>query len=213
MKNKGTAVLLVVLIVSTAMVILITTDTSMFFSPSAPTQIYEPTLPSANERVVCIAFDDGWKTHLEVAAILESFNFTATYPIITSYVGYPAYMDWVDIGLLAQKGNDIISHTNTHSNLSAVDEETLRLELSNSRQALRSRGYAADVLIYPYAEAANNWTVRNAVAEYYLLARGTETGKCDVTFFDRYDVNSYDIYRSTSLTEFASYLDGTRVAL
>ncbi len=167
-------------------------------------------MPSVDERVICIVFDDGWKSHLETAGILESYNFNATYTIITSYIGYPAYMDWADIAAVAQKGNDIVSHTQTHSNLSAVDAETLRAELEDSRAILRSKGYAADVLIYPYGEAASNVTVRNAVSEYYLLARGTVTGKCDLTSFDRYNVDSYGIYRNTSLTEFASYLNGTQ---
>ncbi len=185
-------------------------DPSMFFPPSAPNQIYDPIVPSTDERVVCIAFDDGWKSHLETVSILEDYNFTATFPVITSYIGFPAYMNWEDIRLIAQKGNDIVSHTQTHSNFSAVDDATLHAELANSRQILRSKGYAADVLIYPYGEGANNETVRNVVAQYYLLARGTEEGKCNITSFDRYNVNSYVIYHNTSLTEFASYINGTQ---
>jgi hypothetical protein len=206
--KKAAAILLVIVAVSAALVF--TANLNTFFPPSIPTNIYQPTVPAAGERVVCIAFDDGWKSHLDVAQTLQSYNFTATFPIITSYVGYSAYLNWDDIASLAQKGNDIASHTQTHCNLSAVDDATLQMELLGSQQVLRSKGYAADVLIYPYGEAANNVTVRNMVATYYLLARGTEPGKCDLNMFDRYNVASYSIYHNTSLTEFASYINGTQ---
>ncbi len=210
MKNRGTAALLVVLIVCSAITIIVTLDANTLFSPPVPKQIYEPTVPASNERVVCLVLDDGWKSHVKAADILETCNFTATFPIITSYVGYPDYMDWADIAQIAQSGNDIVSHTQTHLNLSAVDEAALHSELAESRQTLRSKGYAADVLVYPYGEGVNNMSVREAAAQHYLLARGAEIGKCGVTSTDRYNVNSYGIYRSTSLTDFASYLNGTQ---
>jgi peptidoglycan/xylan/chitin deacetylase (PgdA/CDA1 family) len=207
MKSKGTVALLVVLMLCAAITIIFSLN---LISPSVPKQIYEPTLPSSGERVICLAFDDGWKTHLQVATILTEYNFSATFPIITSYVGYPAYLDWNDIASLSQRGNDIVSHTDTHCNLSSVDEATLQSELADSRQLLRSKGYAADVLIYPYGEGTNNETVRNAVAQHYLMAVGTQTGNCDLSSLDRYDVNSYVVYHSTSLADFASYLNGTQ---
>jgi peptidoglycan/xylan/chitin deacetylase (PgdA/CDA1 family) len=210
MKNKGTIALLIVVTVCLTVTILPTADISTLFATPAPKQVYQPTIPSVSERVVCIAFDDGWKTHLEAASILESYNYTATFPIITSYVGYPAYMDWADIDSLAQRGNDIVSHTSTHCNLSAVDEATLQSELGTSQQVLSSKGYAADVLIYPYGEGASNNTVCHAVAQYYLMAAGTQTGKCELNSLDRYDVTSYVVYHNTSLADFASNLNGTK---
>ncbi len=208
MQKKAVAVVLLLIIVFSAVIILVNFDN---FAPRhAINQVYEPTIPSADEKVVCIAFDDGWKSHVEVALALEAYNFTATFPIVTSYVGYSAYMSWQEIASLGKRGHDIVSHTHTHANLSAVDSAVLEAELVQSREILRSKGYAADVLVYPYGEAADNTTVRNAVAKTYLLARGTQTGKCDVTFVNRYNVNSYGIYSNTSLTVLASYLSGTK---
>ena len=111
---------------------------------------------------------------------MERYNFTASYPIITSYVGYPAYMNWDDIASLAQKGNDILSQTSTHVNLSAVNSATLHSELADSRQTLRTHGYGADILIYPYGEATHNQTVTDAVAQVYQAAIGIEAGKADL---------------------------------
>jgi len=179
-------------------------------APSYPKQVYAPTLPEADEKVVCIVFDDGWKSQLNAVPILESYNFSATFAIVTSYPGYSAYMSWKDIAGIAQKGNDIASHTVTHLNLSRVDEATLKAEFANSQQALRLKGYAANVLVYPYGEGANNATVRAMVDDYYLAARGTQAGKCDMSAFDRYGINAYDVYRNTTIADFAGLLNGTQ---
>jgi hypothetical protein len=153
--------------------------------------------------------DDGWKTHLDAASIIERYNFTASYPIITSYVGYPAYMNWDDIAGLAQKGNDILSQTSTHANLSAVNSTTLNTELVDSRQTLRSHGYGADILIYPYGEATHNQTVTDKVAHVYQAAVGLEAGKADLSTLNRYDINSNIISSTTTLDQFAQILSGT----
>jgi hypothetical protein len=212
LRKKGTILLLAIIIVLLAAVSLYISNTGSIFTPpttSAPDQIYSPTVPSVNQKVVCIVLDDGWKTHLDVASIMQQYNFSASYPIITSYVGYPAYLNWDDIKLLAQKGNDIISQTSTHSNLSAVNATTLNSELTDSRQTLRERGYGADILIYPYGEATHNQTVTATVATVYQAAVGVEAAKNDLSTLNRYDINSYIISDQTTLDQFTQILTGT----
>jgi peptidoglycan/xylan/chitin deacetylase (PgdA/CDA1 family) len=208
-KNKGTLTLLAAIIVLLAVVYFFTSNTGSPLATPAPNQVYSPTVPTVDQKVVCIVLDDGWKTHLDAASILERYNFTASYPIITSYVGYPAYMNWDDIAALSQKGNDILSQTITHANLSAVNSTTLNTELVDSRQMLRSHGYGADILIYPYGEATHNQTVTDKVAQVYQAAVGLESGKTDLSTLNRYAINSYVIYNTTSLDQFAQILTGT----
>lgn len=211
-KSKGTLTLLVAIIVLLAVVYYFTSNTSnppTTPAAPAPNQIYSPTVPSADQKVVCIMLDDGWKTHLDAASILERYNYTASYPIITSYVGYPAYMNWDEIAALSQKGNDILSQTSTHANLSAVNSTALNTELSDSRQMLRSHGYGADILIYPYGEASHNQTVTDKVAQIYLAAVGLEAGKADLSTLNRYNINSNVISSTTTLDQFAQILTGT----
>lgn len=211
MRNKGTLTLLVIIVVLLAAVTFFITNSGALFTatPSAPNQVYSPTVPSANQKVVCIVFDDGWKTHLDTLSTLEEYNFTASYPIITSYVGYPAYMNWDDIAKLSQKGNDILSQTSNFSNLSSVNATTLQNELTDSRQTLRSHGYGADILIYPYGEATHNQTVTTAVAQVYQAAIGLEAGKANLSTLNRYDINSYIISNQTTIDQFAQLLSGT----
>lgn len=208
MRSKVTLTLIIV-IVLLATTVFLTTDTSTLFTAPAPNQVYQPTIPSADQKVICIMFDDGWKTHLDTLPVLERYNFKASYSIITSYVSYPAYMNWADIAQLAEKGNDILSHTVTHSNLSTVNPTTLHNELFDSRQTLRAHGYGADILIYPYGEAAHNQTVTEAVAKIYQMATGTEAGKTDLYTLNRFNVNSYIIYHDTTIEQLSQILNGT----
>jgi peptidoglycan/xylan/chitin deacetylase (PgdA/CDA1 family) len=211
-KSKGTLTLLVAIIVLLAVVYFFTSNNgSPPATPSAPApnQVYSPTAPLADQKVVCIVLDDGWKTHLDAAAILDRYNFTASFPVITSYVGYPAYLSWNDIATLAQKGNDIVSQTSSHVNLSAVNTTALNSELADSRQTLRTHGYGADILIYPYGEATHNKTVTDKVAKIYQAAVGLEAGKTDISTQNRFNINSYIISNTTTLDQFAQILSGT----
>jgi len=207
---KLIAVLLILVAVFTSVAVMAEINNGIFAPPIPPAQVYDPNVPSVDEKVVCIVFDDGWKSQLDVVPILEHYNFTATFAIVTSYTNYPDYMSWQEIDSVAQKGNDIVSHTVSHPRLSTLDNTTLHAELANSRNALRQKGYAADVLVYPYGDGDTNNTVRNAVAQYYLLARGTEVGKYNITSPDRFTINSYGIYNDTRITDFADYLNGTQ---
>jgi hypothetical protein len=211
-KSKGVIALAVVLILLFAVTIIVDYDDTplaTFFASSIPNQIYFPNVPAADQKVVCIVFDDGWKNQLSDVPVLQSYGFNATFAIVTSYSGYPDYLSWKDIRGLAADGMDIASHTVSHADLDHVDNAALTNELSHSQQTLRSRGYPANVFVYPYGDAADNQTVRDAVAQYYLVARGTDEGKCNLTNCDRYNLRSYDVYHDVSMADFAGFLGGT----
>ncbi len=205
MGYKFVGVLFIVVIALAAVAFLVQPPPAPLYIPG---QVYNPTVPAANEKVVCIVFDDGWKCQLDALPVLERFNFTATFAIVPSYTSYPDYMNWQDLAIVVQKGNDIESHTLTHADLDNVDNATLYKELAESQQILRSKGYPANILIYPYGD--QNETVRRAVAQYYLAARGIDEGQCNLTSIDPYNIDSYGIYNNTSMADFAAHLNGTQ---
>jgi hypothetical protein len=61
MQSKGTATLLVALVLC-ASIFIVTGVTHAPVGSSLPTQTYEATVPSADEKVVCIVFDDSWRS-------------------------------------------------------------------------------------------------------------------------------------------------------
>jgi peptidoglycan/xylan/chitin deacetylase (PgdA/CDA1 family) len=185
------------------------TPLATLFAPAIPIQIYQPTLPAADQKVVCIVFDDGWKNQLEALPILQSYGYKATFAIVTGYTSYPQYMTWKEIRHIANMGMEIASHTHTHLDLGKANAQTIYDELSKSQAILRSRGYAANILVYPYGDSGKNQTVQEAVAQFYLLGRGTVEGKCNVASCNRYNLEAYDVYHDVDMADFKAYLEGT----
>ncbi len=212
MKHKGLAALACFFIALFLVIVVVDYDNTPFatlLAPTIPNQTYSPTVPAPNQKVVCIVFDDGWKNQLNALPILKQYDFIATFAIVTAYTAYPDYMDWKDIRTLAAQGMDIASHTDTHIDLSKVSYNRLYGELSKSQAILRSRGYPANVFVYPYGGASDNSTVQAAVAQFYLAARGTMEGQCNLTTCDRYNLKSYDIYHDVDLQDYAGIVNGT----
>jgi peptidoglycan/xylan/chitin deacetylase (PgdA/CDA1 family) len=187
-----------------------------FLSRSEPSHrwIYQPTLINANKTVVCLMFDDGWKSQLNATEILNTFNFKATYGIVTSYISgnYPAYMTWEDIQKLQQNGNYIASHSDSHLNLSETSTGILEREIVNSKEILKDHNLSTELFIYPYGEGSENNTVRKIVADNYLAARGTEESEYNLESGDRYNICAFAINRTTTMDAFQNltdYADGT----
>ena len=124
------------------------------------------------DKTVVLTFDDGWKTQYKYAApILEKYNFTGTFFIITSYAGYGAYMNWNDLKDLVAHNFDIESHTKTHQILTKIDPKKLPDELGTSKKTLEDKlGIKVTTLAYP--NYAQNAVVQEAVKTAgYLGAR------------------------------------------
>ncbi len=170
---------------------------------------YSPTIPSQEEKVVCIVFDDGWKTQLDAVPVLDKYEFKATFAIITSYVGTkPAYMDWSQIQELASDQNDIESHSYSHISLNKVSEDILLRELEESKKMLQEHGYDSELFVYSFGDGSDNSTVRDSVAMYYLAARGLNATDYDLETGNRYFITSYGIENDTSMDDFISYVQG-----
>ena len=86
---------------------------------------------------VAITFDDGTTGQFEQAApaLLER-GMTATFFVVTDWVGRPGFMTWDQLRQLVEWGMSVQSHTRSHPHLSELDAEALRSELSESRLRL-----------------------------------------------------------------------------
>jgi peptidoglycan/xylan/chitin deacetylase (PgdA/CDA1 family) len=86
------------------------------------------------ERAVALTFDDGYADAATTALpILQRYGFTATFYVVTEFVGRPGYMSWDDIRRLHVNGMEIGSHTLTHPDLTARDPEVAYQEIAYSR--------------------------------------------------------------------------------
>ena len=133
-------------------------------------------------RVVCVTFDDAYRSVLEHALpIMETLGIPGTVFAPTAFVGRPepmawpgidgwldgphepelACMSWEELRRLAAAGWEVGSHTRTHPRLTGVGDEQLRDELDGSRaDCEQGMGEPCRTLAYPYGD----WDARVARA-------------------------------------------------
>jgi peptidoglycan/xylan/chitin deacetylase (PgdA/CDA1 family) len=103
------------------------------------------------ERTVVLTFDDGYATHLTVAAsTLIRHRFTGTFFVNPARIGRPGYLTWDQVRTLVFLGMEVGSHGLTHRPLTQLAPEELTRELKDSRRVLEERlGVAIGALAVP----------------------------------------------------------------
>lgn len=125
---------------------------------------------------IIFTFDDGTVGDLVAEQILTTNNQRAVSFITISWLNYTNFMTLDDLRRLQSLGWDISSHTMTHPNLTALDENNLTIELNNSYDWLVNNGFqkSAGFFAYPFG-VYNNKVVEKAM-QRYMLARTVEDG-------------------------------------
>lgn len=137
---------------------------------------------------ICITFDDSLQDNIEHAVpALMRRGMTAAFFAITSYLGgdtrwnaratrAQAHMSPDDLLALSRAGFEVGSHTATHPRLSAISDDAVSRELSESRAALTDLlGDAPAALSYPYGDAPP-FVVRLAGTSYRVAFATTRQG-------------------------------------
>lgn len=167
-----------------------------------------PKVPAAQEKVVIVMFDDGWLNQYTTALpILQSLGINASFSIYPEAMDgqWPGFMSWTQVEQLSKEGYDVECHTYSHIDLDNASTSQLNRELVQSKQIFLQHGIQTGALIYPYGDAENNATVKQAVKDAgYLVARGIDDGVVDLSNsqLDYYSLNAYSILNSTDLPYF-----------
>jgi peptidoglycan/xylan/chitin deacetylase (PgdA/CDA1 family) len=128
------------------------------------------------QTVVTLTFDDQYENQwLYSVPLMQAYNFTGTYYVITSDSdnGYQCCMSWSQLDALQAQGNDIGSHTIDHpDNLTTPTTAQMTQEICGSRQDLISHGIP-DPESFAYPDGIYNSTVESIVQQCgYNNARG-----------------------------------------
>jgi len=132
-----------------------------------------------------ITFDDAFESVLKLAyPILSSLGLPGTVFAPSTFMsarqrltwsgietwGPPEEMIgmcWEDLGVLSEAGWEIGSHTRTHPHLPAVDDDSLRFELTESRREIAAAlGRPCETIAYPYDEVDERVAAAAAAAGY-----------------------------------------------
>ena len=99
------------------------------------------------EKPVVLTFDDGYGSHWDAAAALDRRGMRGVFFVT---LDQPRMDDW-QIADLAARGHEIGGHSNTHPDLTAVDDERLWAEVAGHRERLQViSGQPVDFFAYPY---------------------------------------------------------------
>ena len=170
------------------------------------------------KKTAIITFDDGFMDFRDTAwPILKEFGFSATVFVPTDCVGDAEswdganepprkLMDWSDILALHKEGVQFGSHSLNHANLTQLDNESLNLQLRQSRSNLENAlDQPVDVFAAPYG--AVNKTVLAAIADYYDIAAGTGLGRMDESA-DIFNVPRLEMHYFRNIALWRKYLEG-----
>lgn len=127
---------------------------------------------------VILSFDDGWEDQFTYAfPVLRKYGFTATFFIVTNYVGRRDFLSWNQIRNLASAGMTIGSHSCTHPFLSRiVDHSVLESEISGCKRTIELHlGKPIEEFAYPYG-AFNQSVIQLVEKAGYRSARADYFG-------------------------------------
>ncbi|HMQ32212.1 MAG TPA: polysaccharide deacetylase family protein [Chloroflexaceae bacterium] len=110
-------------------------------------------------RAVALTFDDGYADAFTAALpILQQHGYTATFYIVSGFVGQPGYMGWDEIRALRDAGMEIGAHSVTHPDLTSLGLEDLRAQVAHSGATIAAE-LGAPVLSFCYPAGRFNDTV------------------------------------------------------
>jgi peptidoglycan/xylan/chitin deacetylase (PgdA/CDA1 family) len=113
---------------------------------------------SNKQHIVCLTFDDGYSSDWEIVfPILQEYSVTATFFIVTDWVGSDGYLTRSQIKKMSDAGMQIGSHTHTHPNLLTLDSSSVDDELRCSRLFLEDLlGKEVDTFSFPFGFESSN---------------------------------------------------------
>lgn len=136
---------------------------------------------SVPEKSIVLSFDDGYEDFfINALPLLEKYGFTASIALITERIGQPGYLSDDQIRNLTQKKFELMSHTESHPDLTAISLEKARKEILGSKEFLEnSFGVGVSALVYP--SGRHNKEIEKIVEEAgYKFAFTTNPGKADL---------------------------------
>jgi len=159
-------------------------------------------------KSIAITFDDGYSENLvKILATLKQYNFTATFFITTGYAidkenpkkRYWEFWDFLkpdELEKLLQSGNDIGSHSCSHSNLCILPEESVKSEILKSKCILQDM-LSIEIDLFSYPHGKFNSIVKRIVENNGYQAacssiRGENNTDTDLFALKRIDINGQD---------------------
>lgn len=170
------------------------------------------------EPLITVTFDDGFETNYSVAMpMLHKHGIRTTQYMLSGTADDPSYLSWEQMEQMQRAGHEIACHTNSHADLTLLDDVMLDRELGTCKQELTKRFGPIRNFASPYG-ASNERTIK-AISKYHTSQRNTlgdpTNGVDDLDVntaknFDRMNIIGVTVRRDTTMQEIRSLVEYTR---
>jgi len=151
------------------------------------------------KKAIILTFDDGYLDHYQNAfRILKKYNLKGVFFIISNMPNNnPDYATWEQIKEMSENGQEIASHTVSHSDLTTLSDEKIKYELETSKKIIEAKiGKPVISLSYPAGKYDNR--VIEIAKENYLFTRTTQPGKY-FSLSKRYEIPAIRMFPTTGI--------------
>ena len=163
-----------------------------------------------DQPYISLTFDDGFYSHYKnVFPLLKEKGINATFYIATNYVGKKDYMNIRHIKKLSRYGNEIGSHSKSHSRLTDLSETRIQEEILYSKEKLEKLlKEEINSFASPYGEA--NDITHKYISHSYKSHRSVFEGMNSKNHLDIYNLKVKNIDSETTLEHFKQIIEEAR---
>jgi peptidoglycan/xylan/chitin deacetylase (PgdA/CDA1 family) len=161
------------------------------------------------DKTAVITIDDGWKSVNDIIPIAVKYSAPVTlylYKLVLNRSIH--YLNYDDIAAIKASGiADFGCHSYSHIPLIKKDSDVLKREIVRAKAAIETvLAMKTDTYAYPYGMFDS--ATKKKVAENFKICFGVNDG-WNTASTDKYNLNRFVIYKTTSFGEFKSYVDYT----
>ncbi|WP_455834929.1 polysaccharide deacetylase family protein, partial [Pseudarthrobacter siccitolerans] len=166
-----------------------------------------PAAHAADVAMISVTLDDAWASQFTNALpILNKYGVPATMYVHSDAVNAPGNMSQAEIQAFADRGDQIASHTVSHTDLTTLTPAALETELAQSQIRLRQMfgPTAAEDFASPFG--TSNPTTTAAVKKYYSSQRNTNEGYNLQSGLDPYDILVQNVVATTTAVQVQQWI-------
>jgi peptidoglycan/xylan/chitin deacetylase (PgdA/CDA1 family) len=162
--------------------------------------------PLCPARPIALTFDDGYEDAFSTALpVLQRYGFSATFYIISGFVGHAGYMTWEQLAGLRDAGMAIGAHTIDHLDLTSLNRAESNRQIVGSKADLE-RVLGISVQSFCYPTGLYDATIIEQVRAAGFLS--ATTTRWDADYSDVLALPRRRVAGGTTVEEFAAIVQG-----
>lgn len=170
-----------------------------------------------NEPIITVTFDDGWESvYTRGLPTLQKYGIHTTQYVITGVYNNPSYMSVAQLKSMQKNGHEIASHTIDHPDLTQMDDQQLKHELSVSRDSLTKDFGPVKDFTSPYG--AYNAHTLEVISKYYRSQKNAEGDPAAneleainiKSTFNPINIKSYSVRNTTTLYDLTKLINAAK---